>query len=97
MFWIVARYCRVKFSCSFCCCDVFRCFFAVFSFPVVGLFLQRGCVPSLSVDTVRYFVLYCFVDRVVITVRAYQIKQCPKPEYFILNLNCFSNSKHNDS
>jgi len=34
---------------------------AVFSFLVVGLVLQRGCVYLLlGVDTVRYFVLYCF-------------------------------------
>jgi len=34
---------------------------AVSSFLVVGLVLQRGCVYLLLyVDTVRYFVLYCF-------------------------------------
>jgi len=41
----IARYCRVKFSCSFCFCDVFRCFVRFLLFPVVGLVLQRGC-PS---------------------------------------------------
>jgi len=52
------------FPCSFCCCDVFRCFLCCFSFLVVGLVLQRGCVYLLlGVDTV-------FVHRVVITVRA---------------------------
>jgi len=34
---------------------------AVFSFLVVGLVLRRGCVYLLlGVDTVQYFVLYCF-------------------------------------
>jgi len=59
---LFARYCGVNFfPCSFCCCDVFRCFVRCFSFPVVGLVLQRGCVCVcllLGVGTVRYFVLY---------------------------------------
>ena len=60
--WIVARYCRVKSSCRFCCCDGFRCFVCFFfPFLVVGLVLQRGCVYLLlDVDAVRYSDLYCF-------------------------------------
>ena len=53
--WIVARYCRVKCSCSFSC-DVFCRFVCLFfSFLVVGLDLQRGCVYLLDVDSVRCF------------------------------------------
>ena len=70
--WIVARYCRLKFSEVFVVVTYFVVLSAVFSFLVVGLVLQRGCVYLLlGVDTVRHFVLYCFVHRDVITVRAY--------------------------
>jgi len=50
-----------KVFCSFCCCDVFRCFVSCFSFLVVGLVLQRGCVYLLlDVGTTQYLVPYCF-------------------------------------
>ena len=50
----------VKFSSSFCCCDdVFRCFCLLVFHSLWSDFF--GCVhPLLGVDTVLYYVQYCF-------------------------------------
>ena len=57
-----------KFSCRFCCCDVFRCFVSCFLTPCSTPWLW---VPSAGYwhcfDTLSYIV---FVHRVVTTVRA---------------------------
>ena len=57
--WIVAWYCWVKFSCSFCCCDIFWSSPLFFHSLWSDLFYNVDVCTFCWVLTLWYFVLYC--------------------------------------